>query len=135
MKQKQRKHLFLFLFWGWILFILANSLLPGQIEPIDQDNGQNLLRLDYMLHFGAYFVLAVFFFFWQVNGRYILLRKQVTMFLAGGILLAAGSEIVQYFVPERSFNPNDFVSNTLGLILGIFTPQWIFHQYKHRWYS
>lgn len=132
MKLRQRKYFFLFLFWGWILFILANSLFPGQIEPIEQNANQGLLRVDYILHFGAYFVLAVFFFFWQVNGRYILFRKQVLLFLAGGLLLAAGSEIVQYFVPERSFNLYDFISNTLGLVLGISFPQWIFHQYKHK---
>jgi len=120
---KLRKRLFQLLFWFWLLFILSNSLFPRQIDAGDSSTEFLFLRMDYLVHFGAYFLLALFFFFWQSNGHLVLFRRQFLLFLTGAVLLAVGSEFLQMMIPGRSFNEYDLVANTLGLAAGIILPQ------------
>ncbi len=35
------------------------------------------------------------------------------------LLIITGTEVVQLWVPERSFNPYDIASNATGLVLGL----------------
>jgi len=122
-KSRKRKSLFRLLFWLWLLFILANSLLPRQIDTGGSSTEIIFLRMDYLVHFGAYFLLALLLFFWQANGQFVLFKRQFLLFLAGSFILAAGSEFLQMVIPGRSFNEYDLLSNSIGLVAGIILPQ------------
>ena len=128
LKLKIRKSLFQLLFWLWLLFIFTNSLLPRQIDTGGSSAEIVFLRMDYLAHFGAYFLLAVFFFFWQINGCLVLFKRQTLLILVGAIFLAAGTEFLQMIIPGRSFNEYDLLSNSIGLAAGIILPQ-IFYKF------
>jgi len=40
------------------------------------------------------------------------------IWLVIGILFATANEAIQYFIPWRSYNINDLVSNFIGVLLG-----------------
>jgi len=130
-KLNKRRNLFQLLFWSWLLFILANSLFPKQIDTGGSSTEFLFLRMDYFVHFGAYFLLALFFFFWQANGHLVLFKSQFLFFLGGAVILAIGSEFLQMIIPGRSFNEYDLLSNSIGLASGIILPQIFYKRLKY----
>ena len=131
-KIKRRKTLFQILFWSWLIFILINTLSPKQLTTGGSDQDLLFIRLDYLEHFGAYLILAVFFYFWQANGHLSLFKKQFLIFLTGAIVLVVGSELSQLIIPGRSFNEYDLLANGLGLAAGILFPQFFYRKVKPR---
>jgi VanZ family protein len=45
--------------------------------------------------------------------------KNYIVFTAAGLVLAALSELVQLFIPYRSFTMTDLYSNCIGVVIGI----------------
>jgi VanZ family protein len=131
-KTKRRRTLFQLLFWTWLIFILINTLSPNQINSGASGKDILFIRLDYLEHFGAYLLLALFFYYWQANGHLSLFKKQFLIFLSGAIVLVVGSEFSQLFIPGRSFNEYDLLANGLGLAGGIIIPQIFSRKAKHK---
>ncbi|MFP4023440.1 MAG: VanZ family protein [Thiohalospira sp.] len=123
----RNKKLFGFIFWFWLIIILLASTLPGGPEMKTEFNEKSI-RLDYLLHFIAYFSLAIFYLLWKANKYFNLKPRLLYIFLIGGLFLAAGSEIAQSFIPGRTFNLNDFYANAAGIITGVIAPKLFFHQ-------
>lgn len=88
------------------------------------------IRLDYLLHFMAYFSLAIFYLLWKANKYFNIKPHLLYSFLIGGFILAAGSEGIQSLIPGRTFNPYDFYANAAGIILGIIAPKILFYKKK-----
>ncbi len=120
-----------FLFWFWLIVILIISILPGGPEMKAELNDKSI-RLDYLLHFVAYFSLAIFYLFWKANKYFSIKPCLLYSFLIGGLFLAAGSEAIQSLIPGRTFNPNDFYANAAGIIAGVIAPKLLFHQKNHQ---
>ena len=131
-KTKRRRRLFQWLFWTWLVFILINTLSPNQISSGASGKDMLFIRLDYLEHFGAYLLLALFFYYWQANGHLSLFKKQFLIFLSGAIILVVGSEFSQLFIAGRSINEYDFLANGLGLAGGIIFPQIFSRKIKHK---
>jgi VanZ family protein len=125
----RNKRFFGFIFWFWLFFILLVSILPGGPEMKAEFNDTSI-RLDYLLHFIAYFSLAVFYLLWKANKYFSIKPHLLYGFLIGGFILAAGSEGIQSLIPGRTFNPYDFFSNAAGIILGIIAPKILFYKKK-----
>jgi len=123
----RNKKFFGFIFWFWLIFILIISILPGGPEMKAEFNDKSI-RLDYLLHFIAYFSLAIFYLLWKANKYFIIKPHLLYSFLIGGFILAAGSEGIQGLIPSRTFNPYDFYANAAGIIAGVITPKLFFHQ-------
>ena len=75
------------------------------------------LKNIYVLRFrGDYIVHALMFvpwvFFRPASGF------KVFLWLALGLIFAAGSEGIQYLLPWRAYNINDLVANIMGVALG-----------------
>jgi VanZ family protein len=45
--------------------------------------------------------------------------NSLTKFILLLLLLATVTELVQLWVPERAFNPVDWISNVAGLVIGV----------------
>lgn len=89
-----------------------------QSAPTMKVNTQDIsFRLDYLLHALAYFVLMVLFVVWQF--AWLSAAKRWIVVIALGVLLAAGTELGQMFLPTRSVNPYDLLANVGGLSLGV----------------
>ena len=123
----RNKKFFGFIFWFWLIFILIISILPGGPEMKAEFNDKSI-RIDYLLHFIAYFSLAIFYLLWKANKYFIIKPHLLYSFLIGGFILAAGSEGIQSLIPGRTFNPYDFYANAAGIIAGVITPKLFFHQ-------
>jgi VanZ family protein len=79
------------------------------------------IRLDYLLHFTVYFLICVYYIFEQWKGLNLFNSNYLIKFILLSILLATGTEVVQLWVPQRSFNPWDMVANMVGVSVGIGT--------------
>ena len=105
-----RQRLFRFLFWGVILVLMAVSSIPGAVVNKTLHTNYLGVRLDYLLHFGAYFVIGVLGgLAYRINPRLVLLL----------LVFAAVEEGHQYWIPARTFNPVDYLFDVLGLVLGL----------------
>ena len=119
----QNKQLFGIVFWLWFSFILIISLIPNIFPMEISVEEQKTIRLDYLFHFIAYGILGLFFLLWKSDKEFRLPVKTIWIFLIGGFLLASLSELSQLFIPGRSFNPYDFISNNLGVLAGGLLPR------------
>ncbi len=77
------------------------------------------IRLDHLLHLLVYFLICMYFYVGQRNGLILFRNHALTKFLILIFILATITEVVQLWVPSRSFNPMDWVSNVSGIILGL----------------
>ena len=106
------------LFWGWLIVVLILNVVPlGNELNQDLTTIRFVFRLDYVVH-----SLTFLFFAWiWVLGKI----KDVCWFESyevlkfGGIVFvsAVGVELIQIFVPYRTFNPMDMMANIFGAIL------------------
>lgn len=94
------------------LYCLIITLLV--ILPINSSKELNNITI---LHFRAdYLFHALLFIPWAFFNRS--LEKRLWFWLLLGLVFASVSEFLQFFLPYRSYNINDLLANTIGLILG-----------------
>jgi glycopeptide antibiotics resistance protein len=79
-------------------------------------------RLDYLLHTALFLPWMFLFYIKPDSGWKIQFRRHTPLPFLGwlvlGLLLALGSEGIQYWVHYRGFNPMDAMFNALGVIVG-----------------
>jgi len=130
MLNNQRKliQIIYIIYCGLLLFI---SIIPSganfNIEKIDL--WQLSLRLDYFLHFSAYF--GFYILLWLL----CILNLSVPAFffkwlIIVSLLLSVCTELIQLLLPYRTFNPFDLLSNISGIILG--TAFFLIYKYLFR---
>jgi VanZ family protein len=103
----------------WAIFLLLITLTPGKAMPAT--GHWDLPHADKVVHFVGFGVLA----FLMMRGfnkqnKYNWLRKEsilssLLLTISFGIII----EILQIFVPERSFDLLDIVANTTGALTGL----------------
>lgn len=109
---------FKYAFIAWLVIILTVSSIPNLNTP-HLRLGRSVLRLDYLFHTTQYTILALLFILWKGRNGYRFSTGMIFLTLLAGILLAVLDETHQLFIPGRSFNPIDMVSNGMGVILGL----------------
>lgn len=104
-----------YLLIAWILTIITLSSLPN-IPTLKIHTAHSEIRLDYLIHFCEYGVLAFMAFLTFTGDSFrINFRKYVVITLCL-IALAFLDELHQKFVPGRAYNIKDALSNTLGIL-------------------
>jgi hypothetical protein len=108
------------LFFSWLLAIAFFSLVDySSIGRIGLSKG---LGTGFYLHILFYFIAAVLSFFAmnkQQNKKMILI---LLMLFGCGVIF----EIVQAYIPNRTYNPWDIVGNGLGLVaFYVFQEFWV----------
>ena len=93
----------------WFGFVLIISVIPVSGPETD-------LPADKIVHFIFYGMTSIFLF------RYFVKKATFNRAFYTSVALAsiygAAMEVVQYFVPYRSFSLGDMTANTLGALLG-----------------
>lgn len=121
------------LFFAWLILILIASSIPGLPAPKIKTSSGSSFRLDYLIHFLEFFILAVLFILgWMKN----LSKKTIfiwIMFILLGIISAFCIEIFQWVIPGRRFNILDLYFNLMGLVFG--TACFAFFYRKTKWFS
>ncbi|MBI9054055.1 MAG: VanZ family protein [Bacteroidales bacterium] len=114
----KHKRYFALGFWLWLLIILLITLLPQSHRIINIDTNSKF-RLDYTIHFLVYFSLSVLFIFWRIDEWLKISNKELLWYIFSGIAICAITELLQFYIPERTFNKTDLLFNILGVIVGI----------------
>lgn len=107
----KRKHNIIF-FIAFSCVILILSVVPDNTPETIQIFGYKI-RIDIVEHILIYFCLGYFL----QKIRHIGILPIIIL----GLIVAAIPEIIQHFLPYRSFDPIDLMLNLLGLVLGLFT--------------
>lgn len=84
-------------------------------------------RLDHLLH-------VALFFPWTWACVWAFGPKYATFALFVGMMAAISLEGLQYFLPYRSFNINDLLSNAVGVLLGASWLGWMMLCRRERWF-
>lgn len=103
----------------WIIAIVVVSSVPS-IPTLKIHTPKADIRLDYIIHLLEYASLALLAYL-SFAGREF--RVSATKYLVITLCLmvfAAADESHQIFIPGRSFNPYDLVSNLAGIAAGLF---------------
>jgi VanZ family protein len=121
---------YLLSFIGWLILVTVLLCIPG--DDLPKAKLFDIPSLDKMIHVGLFAVLAFFLCGWQFKKGIVADRKKrVFINLAIVCLLyGIGMEFIQkYFIPNRSFDLVDILSDGAGSFLGaIFSIRF----YKHR---
>jgi len=108
----------------WSLGIVVAYSLPGSALPAPPD----LIGWDKVAHFGLF---AGFGFLWmrvlhplRDGDPRATVPRRMLGFLAISLCLAAGGEVYQSFLPERTPDPYDAIANALGVCTTVFLFRW-----------
>lgn len=93
----------------WFGFILIGSVIPASGPKTD-------LPVDKIVHFVLYGMTSIFLF------RHFIKKATVTrafyLSVAIASMYGAAMEVLQYFLPYRSFSIGDMAANALGAFTG-----------------
>ena len=110
-----------YLFFICLIGILVVSALPRfDVESYEVSDGFTV-RLDYFLHFLAYFALSAFFLLWRKDNWF----SSVVLIVAAGLFIGWMTEFQQNFIPGRTYNPVDFYFNATGAIIGVLLSRFL----------
>jgi VanZ family protein len=106
------------LLYGYSTLLILLAVLPinGESSAINHTYVVSV-RLDYLVHF-AIFIPWVFLAQMTNDLSFRNYPMKTLKWLFLGILFATANEAIQYFIPWRSYNINDLVSNFIGVLLG-----------------
>ena len=118
---------FKYLFYLGLIVITILSVVPA---PFSQkaEVGDLSFRLDYLFHFAAYFILALFLVLWKRDR--IAGRRPLVLLLLFGLFFSSVFEIIQIFLPARVFNPLDVLFNFLGFSICLALQGKIFYSVR-----
>jgi VanZ family protein len=113
--------LYKYLFWIGYLAVLITAFMPVTGELNKKFLGPESLhiRLDHLLHFTVYFLISMYYLAGQRKELQLFPANSLIKFIMLLLFLATVTELVQLWVPERTFNPMDWISNVAGLVIGV----------------
>lgn len=132
---------------GYLLFVVYGSLVPLQTRPLAFADAwqrfselatQQTLRtstVDWAVNIVLYVPLCFFWLGalwhrWRLGAR----LGASLLVLAFGMLVSAGIEFAQLYVPSRTSSFNDIIANSLGSALGVLA-WWLFGQRARDWFA
>ena len=107
-----------YLLAGWALIIMTVSSIPS-IPTLKLHAGELTLRLDYLIHFLEYATLAILAYvtFSERNVKIRFRKSSVITLLL--IVFAFADEFHQKWIPGRSYNPADIISDITGIFAAL----------------
>jgi VanZ family protein len=116
----------------WALAILIVSSTPD-IPTLKIHTAKSEFRLDYLIHTIEYGVLTFLTFLTFAGGDFLKGIKRKQLITVCLIVFAFADEFHQKFVPGRTYNLIDFLSNVIGIALAVAVALILFQQIrKHK---
>ena len=108
------------IFWlGYTAVLIVSVLsLPWQLDKIHIGSPEFYIRLDHLLHIGAYFLICMYYLAGKHFGLILFEIHPLRKLIILTSVLATVTEFIQLWVPTRSFNIMDWVANVTGILLG-----------------
>jgi len=116
-----QQRLYRSIFWIGYFAVLITTFIPiaGELNKINIGPDAFHIRLDHLLHLLVYFLICMFYLFGIRKGFTLFEKNSLRQFILLILLLATVTEVVQLWVPERVFNPVDWISNVAGVGIGV----------------
>jgi VanZ family protein len=110
------------------------SVRPGANEILKKQFFE--LRMDYLLHFLAYFTFSSLYVLWRANRRFEIKVMELAVLAATAISFSILIEYIQLLIPTRAFNVVDMIYNIFGVMGGIGFTYFYFvrHFLRKRYY-
>jgi VanZ family protein len=105
-----------YLLIAWLLTIITVSSIPN-IPTLKIHTAKSEIRLDYLMHFCEYGVLAFMTFLSFAGSEFRISFGKFFLMTTGLILFAVADEFHQKLIPGRSFNTMDIMSNVIGIVV------------------
>jgi hypothetical protein len=109
------------LFWGWLILVLVLNVVPLGNETNRGLSGNKIFkfRMDYVVHSLTFLVFAWIWVLGKIKNVCWFEGNEVLKF--GGIVFisAVVIELLQIFIPYRTFNPMDMIVNIVGALLAM----------------
>ena len=108
----------LFLLYCFAIILLTVLPIDGESSSLNNTYFVTI-RLDYLLHslvFLPFLPLATYSI--SITSGNLKPTIRIPLLIIIGILFAIITEVIQHFLPYRTFNINDLIANTLGVLLG-----------------
>ena len=108
------------LFWYWLIILLLINIIPlgNDLNTVIHKTSVFKFRLDYFIHCCSFLIFIPLYFIEVRRGGRIFSKKPVLKYLLIIDGAAVIFELIQYFLPYRTFNPMDLISNLTGAIIG-----------------
>ena len=122
------------LFWYWLIILLLINVIPlgNNLNTVIHKPSVFKFRLDYLIHCCSFLIFIPLYFIEVKRGGPIFSKKPVLKY----ILIVGSSAIlfesIQYFLPYRTFNPMDLISNLNGAIIGTIIISFFFPSLKNK---
>jgi VanZ family protein len=118
--ESMAQKLYRYIFWTGYFAVLITSLLPiaGTLDKTKLGRGFFEIRLDHILHFFVYFLICMYYLFGQWKKLKLFNINPLIKFILLLLILAVVTEIVQLWIPERTFSPIDLLANVVGIMIG-----------------
>ncbi len=109
------------IFWIGYFAVLITTFIPiaGELNKIHIGPDAFQIRLDHLLHFAVYFIICIYFLAGLKRGLCLFSKNSMVKFILWVLFLGTVTELVQLWVPERAFNPMDWVANVAGVAIGL----------------
>lgn len=116
-----QQSLYRFIFWFGYFSVLITTFAPiaGELGKVKIGPDAFHIRLDHLLHLLVYFLICMYSLFGIRMGFTLFEKNSLLKFILFILLLATVTEVVQVWVPERSFNPVDWIANVAGVGIGV----------------
>jgi VanZ family protein len=120
-KAEKYEKIYRYVFWAGYSAVLIAAFLPISVSTKKIHLGPDVfeVRLDHLLHFSVYFLIGMYFLAGKILGLTLFGKHSAEKFLGSILFLAIVTELVQIWVPSRSFNIFDMLSNAVGVISGV----------------
>lgn len=126
-----KKVIWFSLFIIWTLLIIYMSVRPGSNELLNNHFFE--IRMDYLLHFLAYFAFGLLYVLWRANRQFEIKSIELAILTATAISFSILIEYIQLLIPGRFFNVVDMIYNFSGVICGVgFTYFYIVRHYLRK---
>ena len=104
-----------YLFAAWLIVILVLSSIPN-VPTLKIHTAGKEFRLDYLMHFGEYGILAFLSILASAGQEFIMTGRRWLIVVTGLIVFAYLDEFHQKIIPGRTYNIHDFLSNAAGIL-------------------
>jgi VanZ family protein len=99
----------------WLFAIISVSSIP-RLPTLKIHTAHSEIRLDYLIHFCEYGLLAFMAFLTMTDKKFRLKYTKFLIITLSLILFAVLDEYHQKLIPGRAFNLNDILSNIAGIL-------------------
>lgn len=103
---------------AWVVAIIILSSTPG-IPALRLHTKGSDIRLDYLIHFVEYGILAFLTLLSSEKKDFRFNYKKYLIVISALAVFAFADEFHQKFIPGRTFNPRDLLSNLSGIIAAV----------------